>query len=199
MRHLTVLTGSGISFFHRGNGIVPKTHYQFLNIHTWFCKYVVLHICIFIQAREKTSQHWHTDLGIHHLVCVCVCLLMFGSMNGSPLLPSVVKPLLRRSFWIQTNCKLKLSEAHSWDDPQARGHVSVPGSTQSPVYSLYTSSIISLSFSPTLSFIHQQSCTPLHPHGDKWNKHTYVHTSTHAHFVLRSPVFPDKGFVIFEH
>lgn len=126
-------------------------------------------------------------------------------MNGAPLLPSVVKLLLRRSFGIQTNCKLRLSEPHSRDDPR-------PGVThpyQAPHSALFTlpippSSSHSLFFSPLLSSIHQQSCTPTsrHPHGKKCTNthmqtlilHTFMHSL--ASFSL---YFPDETFVNYKH
>lgn len=114
---------------------------------------------------------------------------MSGSMNGAPFLPSVVKLLLRRSFRIQTNCKLRLSEPHNWDDPQARGHTSVPGSTQHPVYSPYTSFIISLFFL-SIALIHPS--TVMHPQlpPSTWkqmHKHTHANTlPSYLHAPSRS-------------
>ncbi len=118
-------------------------------------------------------------------VCVCVCLRMSGSMNGAPLLPSVVKLLLRRSFGIQTNCKLRLSEPHSWDDPG-------PGVThpyQAPHSALFTlpippSSSLSLSLSLSLRCSHPSINSHAPPSPTIYMEtNAQTHRCKHSHFI----------------
>ncbi len=129
---------------------------------------------------DRKQAGLHAQISAYITVCVFVYVSVCPALWMEPLSCH----LLLSCSWGGASESKQTANWGCQRFDRARGHTSVPGSTQRPVYSPYTSFIVSLSlfFSPLLSSIHQQSCTPI--------SHHHMETNAQTHRCKHSPFIP---------